>query len=153
MGWKGELNMAKLTPQQIVDKQVKNAANAVGDYRTGVQNTDKNPMQLAVQSLGKMRNNFNAAIDSGKVAAGFNSVSLAQWKQQTAKKGGDRYVDGVNQAKSKMLAFQTQIAPFRDALQQQISQMPSDTLDQRIQRMVANANGMHQFKFVKPQMS
>lgn len=141
--------MAKLTPQQIVDKQIKNASNAVQDYRNGVLNTDKNPMQLAVQAIPKMRNNFNAAVDSGKVAAGFNSVSLQTWKQQTATKGGDRYVDGVTKAKPKMLQFQMQIAPFRAALQQELASMPTDTPDQRIQKMVANARGMAAFKFIK----
>lgn len=143
--------MAKLTPQQIADKQIRNAANAVQDYRNGVMNTDKNPMQLAIAAIPKMRNNFNAAIDSGRVADGFNSVSVQTWKNTTSKKGGDRYVDGITQAKPKIVAFQMQIAPFRAALQAELSSMPTDTADQRIAKMVANARGMAQFKFVKSQ--
>lgn len=139
-----------LTPQQIADKQVRNAQNAVQDYRNGVQGTTKNPMQLAVAAIPKMRNNFNAAIDSGKVAAGLNSVPLSTWKQQTAKTGGDRYAAGVAAAAPKIVAFQTQIAPFRQQLQASLANMPTDTLDQRIAKMVANAQGMSQFKFQKP---
>lgn len=143
--------MAKLTPQQIADKQVRNASNAVQDYRNGVLNTDKNPMALAVAAIPKMRNNFNAAIDSGKTAAGFNSVSVQTWKQVTAKKGGDRYVDGITQAKGKIQAFHMQLAPFRAQLQAELDSMPTDTPDQRIAKMVANARGMAGFRFVKSQ--
>lgn len=145
--------MAKLTPQQIVDKQIKNASNAVQDYRNGVNNVTENPMAKAAAAIPKMRNNFNAAIDSGKVAAGFNSVGLNTWKQQASKKGGDNYVAGVTAAKGKMLAFQTQIGPFRDALRAQLQQMPTDTLDQRLAKMVANAQGMHTFQYVRPMQS
>lgn len=146
------LIMSKLSPQQIADKQVRNAQNAVSDYRQGVQSTNKNPMQLAVAAIPKMRANFNAAIDNGKVAAGLNSVSLASWKQQTAVVGGDRYAAGVAAAKPKIIAFQTQIAPFRDQLSAAIQSMPSDTFEQRMARMRANAEGMHTFKFQKPAM-
>jgi len=145
--------MAKLTPQQIVDKQIKNASNAVQDYRNGINNVVDNPMAKAAAAIPKMRNNFNAAVDSGKVAAGFNSVGINAWKAQASKKGGDNYVAGITAAKPKMLAFQTQIGPFRDALKAQLDTMPTDTLDQRLAKMVANAQGMHTFQYQKPMQS
>lgn len=141
--------MPDLTPEQIVEKQIKRVQNAVGDYRDGVRRTKKQPMQRAIAAIGKMRNNFNEAIDSGKVQEGFESVSDAEWKEATATKGGDRLAKGMEQARPKLLEFQQQIKPFRDALKQQIDSMPSETFEQRMARMNANATGMHEFKFRK----
>jgi hypothetical protein len=145
--------MAKLTPQQIADKQVRNATNAVQDYRNGVNAVTVNPMDKAIASIQKMRNNFNAAVDSGKVQAGMASVGINAWKAAASKKGGDNYAGGITAAAGKILAFQTQIAPFRAQLQATIATMPTDTLDQRLQKMVANAKGMSTFRFAKPQTS
>lgn len=145
--------MAKLTPQQITDKLIRNATNAVQDYRNGVNAVVDNPMQKAIAAIPKMRNNFNAAVDSGKVQAGMASVGINQWKKQTAGVGGDRYAPGITAAASKILAFQQQVGPFRDALRQQLASMPTDTLEQRLAKMVANAQGMHMFKFQKPATS
>lgn len=141
--------MPKLTPEQIVEKQIRRATAAVGDYREGVRRTTKKPMELAIRAIPKMVNNFLEAANDGTIEAGFASVSDADWKEKTATKGGDHYAKGVSDAKGKMLEFQQQFAPVRDAVAQQVSSMPSDTFEQRVARMVANAEGLHRFKFRK----
>lgn len=141
--------MANLTPEQIVEKQIRNATNATEDFRTGVKQTKKNPMQRAIQAIPKMRANILAAIDNGTVEAGLASVSQQDWVNATAGKGGDRYAAGIEAAKPTLLDFQRQMKPYRDQVKEQIDQMPSTTPEQRIQRMLQNVQLMRQFKFQK----
>lgn len=141
--------MADLSPQEIAAKQVKNARNAIGDFKKGVQNVKVNPMQAAARKIDKMRQGFIDAIDSGKVKAGFESVSQQDWIDATSGKGGDNWAKGIEGAQQKIIDFQTQIKPHRDNVKTRVNNMPNDTQEQRIDRMVANARGMAEFKFRK----
>lgn len=146
---KGELQMANLTPEQIVEKQIRNARNAVGDYRQGVLQTKKKPMERAKAKIQKMQDNFNRAVDDGTVAAGFDSVSDEEWKRLTSSKGGENYARGIEASKSKLLEFQKQRKSFQDMLSEQIDNMPTDTKEQRRARLDAQLEGMEQFRFQK----
>lgn len=139
--------MAKLTPEQIVEKQLRNSSNAVADYRAGVRGTRKDPMRRAIDNLEKMKQNFIEAIDNGVVEDGLNAVTLQEWKEVTSTKGGDRYFPGMQASKNKLLEFQRAIAPVRERISAEIDAMPNTTFDQRMARMVANATALHDFKF------
>lgn len=139
--------MAELTAQEIAEKQIKRSKAAVSDFRKGVQNTKKNPMQLAKAKKNKMRDNLIKAIDDGDWEAGLDSVSETEWKELTAGKGADNYSRGIEAAEQNIIDFQTQVKPHRDSVKAQVANMPNDSYDQRIERMVANANGMHNFKY------
>lgn len=141
--------MADLTAEQIVEKQIRRAVNATEDFKRGVRSTKKNPMERAIKAIPKMRANILRAIDEGIVAEGLASVPMSEWQESTAGKGGDRYATGVEKSKPKLLEFQRQIKPHRDALKEQIDNMPDETFEQRMARMVANAQGMRQFRFKK----
>lgn len=134
---------ARLTPQEIVDKQISRAAAAVGDYKKGIQNTTKDPMRLAIAKKDKAKANYMAALDSGRWEAGLNSVSQAQWKELTATKGGDRWAAGIQAAKPKITKFQTTYAPMRQQLADQVNQMPDDTFEQRLAKSRAMQIALH----------
>lgn len=138
---------ADLSPQEIVDKILKNAAGAVGDYKRGVLGTKKNPMALAKAAKEKMRQGINQALDDGTWEDGLDAVSVSDWKKLTAEKGGSRYLEGLKAAAPKMLEFQTQFKPARDAVKAMVDSMPDNTFEERLQRMTANAMGLHEFRF------
>jgi len=137
----------QLTPIEIAEKQIKAASQHVQDYRDGVRKTTKNPMERAKRSKDKMISNFQQAMSDGSYEEGLDSITLEEWREITAGKGGDNYVRGVQAAKNKIIAFQEQFTPFRRQVQQGVDQMPNDTLEQRMERMTANAMGLHQFRF------
>jgi hypothetical protein len=146
--------MAKLlTPQEIADKQIKAATARVGDYRDGVLKTTKNPMQAAIAKKDKMVSNFNAAMDDGSWEDGLNAVSVEEWKQRTASKGGDNYARGVAASRDKIVDFQTQFTPVRRQVAAEVASMPDNTFEERLERMRANAMGLHQFRFRKRRRS
>lgn len=138
--------MAKLTPQQIADKQISRVQAASGDYTAGVNAVTQSPMQRAKAKKDKLKANFLAAVDSGKWEAGLDSVSLEDWKKQSTEVGAARLGAGVEAARAKIVAFQEEIAPFRARVQAEIAAMPDTTLEQRLAKMTANARKMAEFK-------
>lgn len=139
--------MAKnLTAEQITDKMIRNASAATQDYKEGVQRVADNPAAKAVEKKEKMRANFLESMDDGKYEASMSQVTLQSWKTATAGKGAARWAQGMQDAKAKILATQRELKQHRDTVQQEVQSMPDDTAEQRIQRMVANARGMAQFK-------
>lgn len=143
--------MAKLTPEQIADKQVARSVAAVADYKQGVQAVTVSPTAKAAQNLDKYLEKTAEAVNSGKMAANLNSVTLQSWQDSTVNKGGSRYASGVQAAKAKIANFQRQIAPFRDALSAQVQAMPKKTLEDSLARVEANIRGMSKFKYRKNQ--
>lgn len=134
---------ARLTPQEIVDKQISRASAAVADYKKGVNNTTKDPMRLAIAKKDKLKANFIAAVDGGKWEAGLNSVTQQQWKELTGGKGGDRWAAGITAARPKITKFQTTYAPIRQQLADQVNQMPDNTFEERLAKSRAMQIAMH----------
>lgn len=133
-------------PKKITEKQIRRAQNATQDYVSGVENVSESPTAKAAKKKDKMRAGINAAIDSGKWEDGLMSVSLEQWKERTAKKGGERYASGVADSADRVEEFHAEFAPFMASVQAKIDQMPDTTAEQRIARMVANAQALAKFR-------
>jgi hypothetical protein len=134
-------------PNVVAQKMVSRAQAAAGDYANGVKAVTDSPTAAAAKALDKAKLNYNAAIDSGKTAARLNAVSTQDWINATITKGAPRYSTGVQAALPKLQKFFAQSLPYIANLQQTISKMPSVTLADNIQRMVANAQGMANFKY------
>ena len=139
--------MAKLTPREITEKQIKRAGAAVADYKKGVGSVTESPTARAARKVGKYGAGVQRAIDDGSYVDGCNSVSKEDWIKAAQDKGGANYASGVKFAEDKILDFQTQIAPHRDRVQANVQGMPDDTYEERMARMRANADGLHEFKY------
>jgi len=140
--------MAKvLDPVAVADKTVTRAVNAAGDYKKGVQAVTESPTVAAAKNLEKAKVNFAKAVDSGKMAARLNAVNVADWIAATAGKGADRYPTGIQAAKPKILKFMTQFLPHVQTVKARVDAMPSTSLSDNIQRMVANVQGLAEFVY------
>lgn len=133
-------------PTKVTEKQIRRAQAATTDYTAGVQAVTESPTAKAAKKIDKMRAGFNAAIDSGKVADGLNAVTLDDWKNATTKKGGERYASGVSDSQDKVQAFHEELSSFMGPHLQKINSMPDTTPDQRLAKMMANAQGLAKFK-------
>ena len=125
-----------LTAKQVAEKWKKNAANAVGDFKIGVQNVTESPMEKAALQADKMKQNIVKAIDDGSWAAGLRSVTLESWKKKTAEEGSNRYSTGVSLAQPQMESFMNYFLPEVEKIKKAVDAMPSLTLQDNISRMV-----------------
>ena len=129
--------MARMTPAEIAEKQIRRAQAASGDYTAGVERTTKNPMQEAKKKKAKLKANFLKAVDDGKWEAGLDSVTEADWKRLTVEKGGARYGEGISKAAGKIAEFHQEFQPFIQAAADRVNAMPDTTLDERIAKSAA----------------
>lgn len=126
----------------VAAKWVTRTSAAAQDYADGVATTDKDPTQLAIAAIPRMRTNIIAAIDSGKVANGLRSVGKAGWQQAVRDKGVSNFSTGVQAAETKVAAAFAPLLAFESQLQSRISSMPNVTDADRKARMNAWFDGM-----------
>lgn len=139
--------MAKnMSPQEIADKWASQAGSASESYRRGVNRVTESPTAKAAQNLNKARNNYNEAIDSGRMAARLNAVDISTWKNAASGKGASNYSTGISAGKNKMLAAMNKWTPIRNSIAASVRAMPANTAQERIQRAVAMMEGMHAAK-------
>lgn len=115
-----------LSAQQIADKYASKAGAAGGDYKNGIQNTNVNPMQLAVAQQGVMVSKWNEAISSGRWANRMNSVGVDQWKNAAMTKGAQNYQTGIQAGKQKYLNAINYYAPIYQQIKDAVRQIPRD---------------------------
>lgn len=137
--------MAK-SAAKIAAKQVRRAQESVNEYIEGVQSVTEAPGAKAVRKKDKLKNNFNAAVDSGKWAEATGAVTREEWVDTTVKKGGSRYASGVADSEQKIVAFQEELQQFLTSTKGEIDNMPDATPEQRDQKMLANVRRMRKFK-------
>lgn len=137
--------MAKLTPREIAEKQVRRSQAATEDYIRGVRAVTEAPTQKAKAKKDKLKQNFIAAVDSGKWEAGLDGTTLDDWQKATESKGGARYGSGVAESQEKIIAFHEEFQPFVEAVKKKIADMPDTTQEQRLQRMMENARSIAKF--------
>ena len=133
--------MAKASPQEIAAKWKSRTQSASPEYIKGVQNVTTNPAQRAIQAKDKMVANFQQAMADGRYEAGLQDVTLQSWQQKTINKGATRIAAGVQEAEPRMGQFLAGFLPAQAAVTQGVDQMPSTTLEDRIQRAVAQIRG------------
>jgi len=135
----------KMTPEQFADKLVRNGGQAVQDYKDGIARVTVAPTASAALHLDKARQNYNAAIDSGKTKRALEKVTLAEWQAKASTVGAMRFADGLSSARPKIVKFAQQFLPYIEDVRNQIGQMPNLTKEDAKQRMLKNFDLMSAF--------
>ncbi|MGH9459890.1 MAG: hypothetical protein ACRD1X_01640 [Vicinamibacteria bacterium] len=138
--------MKNLTPREIAEKQVRKSQAATEDYVRGVEAVTEAPGVRAVKKKDKLKANFAKAIDSGKWEENTLAAGLDGWKEPTRTKGAERYASGVAASLPKLEAFHDEFIPFLRSHTAKIDAMPDATVEQRLTKMRANAEGISKFK-------
>ena len=138
--------MARLTAQQVTEKHNRRLKAASQDIVNGINAVTVAPGVQAAAKQTKMLTNLTAAVQSGKWANNVKKVSLEDWKSKFINKGVGRISQGVDEAAPKIQAFYEQLLPYQDSVVAKVRAMPDLTLQDNIQRMVANAEAMAKFK-------
>lgn len=130
--------------QTAADRWQQGAVQGQQRFVEGVQQTQKDPTQLAVQQKSALVNNFNQAVSSGRWERALARVGKGGWQSATLAKAAN-YGTGISASKDK---FATAIAPvlaFEAQLQAQVQSMPKGTLADSLARAQAWITGMYQF--------
>ena len=124
-----------LTPDQISNKWNTRMKNAVPDIVQGINNVTESPMEAAAAKQDKMLAGITAAVQNGRWAKGLRSVSLTDWKANTAAKVQSRLAGGVDAAMDKRRKFDTWLVPAVNAALGKIKGMPDMTLEDSVGRV------------------
>lgn len=136
--------MSKLdNPQGAADKWATAMGSAGAAYTAGVQGVQTAPGVLAARASQKYLNGVTSNV--AKFERNVSSVSLAAWQQMAVDKGSTRLGTGATAAKPKFAAFTTAFFQYLKNGQASIDAMPTDTIDQRIAKAVAQMQYAHNF--------
>src|SRR5271166_5595768 len=132
--------MAGANAQQAAQKWSRNLASAGQTITDGVNNTNKDPIQLDIAAIPLAATNYAQAAASGRIQAGLQKSSKAAWQQGMIKKGVPRIAEGAAQAVPKV---QQKLASIINAVNSATSQPPPrGSLEQNLQRSAAFARAM-----------
>lgn len=138
--------MSKLSASEFQEKHARRLKAAIPDMQKGIEAVTSSPTAAAAAKASKMKTNLNAAIDSGKWAAGLNRVSLEEWKGKMINKGLNRVATGIDEAADKTTAFAAELLPYIDSGVSAVKKMPDTTLEDNIGRMTSFIRHMSKFK-------
>ena len=113
-------------------------------YVDGVNATQKDPTQLAINAQARLLTNFQNAVNSGKWANGLRAVGKQGWQAEVDAKANN-FSNGVNAAVQKVQAAFAPLLQYENNLQQQVDAMPNITDADRENRMLAWVRGMRQY--------
>jgi hypothetical protein len=128
----------------VAQKWTSKTSAAQQDYVDGVNNTSKDPTQLAINNQQRLLTNFTAAVNSGKWANKLRAVGKAGWQAAVDAKASN-FSTGVNAATQKVATAFAPLLQFENNLQQQVDSMPNVTDTDRENRMLAWVRGMRTY--------
>jgi hypothetical protein len=135
-----------MSPAEITAKWQQRTSAAVEDMKKGVLAVQTAPGEQAAAAAQKALTNYTESITSGRFARRVRSVTLEQWKAAMVDKGANRVASGVQAATQKANSFWTEFLPHLQSVQSQVNSMPNTSLEDSIQRAVANMRGLAKFK-------
>jgi hypothetical protein len=133
--------MATGTPQDIASKWSQNLGNSTTSIQKGVNAVTTSPTAAAAAAVDLWQQRVSSPAARDKFTRNLQRVSLEQWRQSMLNKGVARISSGAQAAIPKVVAFMTQFLPYVENVAQQVRQMPKNTLEDRIQRAVAQIRG------------
>src|SRR6266545_253681 len=122
--------MAMPTVAASADRYASGAGAAGTKWQEGAARFEGDPTALAAAALPKAKANYNAAIDSGRLAGINRPEAVTSYTAGTSGKGKAKWATAMNQW-----------FPIFDALSRQIQSMPNVTPQDSINRVAAWING------------
>lgn len=131
-----------VTATDITESWVNKTKQAGPRIMKGIDAVTENPATKAVAQEDKMRTNWNRAMDEGKWRNALGKVTLADWKARTKNGVQTSLSAGVEAARTKYASFAQWLVNRENAILPTIAAMPSTTLQDNINRMVAWVTAM-----------
>lgn len=138
--------MATPTAADVAAKWVQNLSGASESIRRGVQAVTEAPTAAAARAVDLWQQRVSSQSARDKFQRNLQRVTLEQWRNDMLTKGLNRIATGAQAARPKFEAFMSQFLPFVESVAQRVRQMPKTTLEDRIQRAVAQMRGNAEFR-------
>lgn len=132
------------TPQDATSKWVEKLSAAGPEIEAGINRVTESPGALAAAQRQKWAQRVRET--EQKWAERVGSVTLEDWRSAMKDLGVSRVAAGAQAKQGKYAKFAADFFPFLDQVRQRVRAMPSTTPQQRIARMVANAEAIRQYK-------
>lgn len=140
--------MAMKNATDVAMQWLRGMQNATQKITAGVDAVTEAPGKKAAAQKDKYLQGVQANVD--KWAANTAAVSLAEWQKTMKDIGIPRVAQGAQAKTDRVEAFMQFFLPKVNAIQNQIKAMPSNTLEARKQRMLANFDAMSKIKYIRP---
>lgn len=131
-------------PQAATAKWLSNLSNATAAMTAGANRVTVSPGVAAAAAADKWLAKVTAA--QAKFKARVGAVTLQQWQQAYTTYGVQRVASGAQAKQGKMLAFQQDWQAFLSANMAKIDRMPTTTLQDGINKAVAQIQLNASFK-------
>lgn len=138
--------MAIPSPQQAADKLRTRIQQSGTAYQAGVNAVTENPAAKAIAAKDKWEQGIQDAIANNRYVKGLENVTLQSWKAQTLNYGVTRFTQSADKAGQNYQKFAERFFPFLEQTMQTINAMPDTTFEERIQKMIANARALRDFR-------
>lgn len=138
--------MPQVDPKAAADRWVAGLSNATAKIRSGVQAVTTSPTQQAAAAVSLWQQRVNDPATAAKFVNSLNRVSTADWQNAMLNKGLNRIASGAAAAHDKFMSFMQQFLPYVNNVASQVKNMPKNTLEDRINRAVAQIRGNAAFK-------
>ena len=138
--------MAKTySPDKIAKKYEDNAVASQKEFSEGVKSVDVCPTHLAADKMDKMRAGWLEAFDSGYIEAQLRAVPLAEWKDLADDPA--KWIAGIRKkGVPGQKRFWRAWIPILESHKAELATMTDETLEDRLQIMMANARGLAEKK-------
>ena len=131
-------------PRKVAEDWSRGMSGSTQKIKAGVQAVTESPTAKAADAVDRMVAGVIRAQQSGKTERALRAVSLDDWKRAFIEKGLQRIASGATTGKAKMAAFLQDWLPHVE--QVRASLPPRGDMQQNIARMVANVEGLANFK-------
>lgn len=137
--------MATLSSSDVAAKWVRNIGAATESIRKGVQSVTEAPTAAAARSVDLWQQRVSSQQARDKFSRNLQRVTLEDWRAAMLNKGVPRVAAGASAAQPKFESFMNQFLPFVNGVAARVRAMPKATLEDRINRMIAQVRGTAEF--------
>ena len=125
------------SPTQIAQNWQRGLANSTEKIKAGIAAVQEAPTAKAARAVDRMVAGIQRAAAEGKIQAGLQRVTLADWQQAMLQKGVARVAAGAQASVGKFESFMSQFLPHLESGMRQLESMPRGDLEQNIARATA----------------
>jgi len=137
------------SPDKWVSKYERRATVATEDYRDGVMNPSRDPIQAAISMRKTLEAKMARKETWDKWEAGLKYVGFEGWQKMALEKGVDRYAPGVRASLDKYADFASKFAEHLRKGVEEVHKMPKVTIDDSIKRAEYMIRHNAQFRYKK----
>ncbi len=136
-----------ISPQDWANRQI-GTLKAVGEtnYKQGIQNPKKDPIQAGIAAEDKYNNAMRAALEEKRRVKGLENTNMAEWAGYAENIGAGKLVSGVVQRQAKVNKFLTGYVPLLTDTVQKLDAMPTATTSDRNAKVIANLEALRALK-------